>query len=124
MLDNNLLNELKKLGVKHNRKNILKIAKLKNNKIVFLEKGNEGSGLQHILDNHEKQFADKGILAEQVPDLLINALIYGKIVGYQSENRPIYAITFNKQKCLIAISVSNNGYIVCANPRSNIINRR
>jgi len=74
--------------------------------------------LQHILENHKDEFAEKGIYEAEVPDAVFLAVIQQTIVGYQKPNRPIYQITFNGKTQLIAVTVGSNGYIVCANPRS------
>lgn len=115
---NTLIAELRQAGVKHTPEQILRIAKLPNGKIVFLETGNASSGLQQILENHKDEFAEKGIYEAEVPDAVILAVIGQTIVGYQKQNRPIYQITFNGKTHLIAVTVGSNGYIVCANPRS------
>ena len=65
-----LLSELIKSGVKFNEEDVLMITKTKNNKIVWLEKGNNLSGLQHIINKHGNQFVDKGIKKEDLPVFL------------------------------------------------------
>lgn len=113
-----LITEIEQAGIKYSRDRILRIGKDANNKIVFLETGNGRSGLQHIVENHKDEFRDRGITEEQIPDLVMSAIILGSIVGYQSENRPIYEVIFNGKPQWVAVTVSNNGYVVCANPRS------
>ena len=116
-----LVAELKQIGVKHTPENILRIGKLSDGKIVFLEEGkggDTGSGLKHILEKHLTDFANRGISEKQIPDAIIVAVVFGQIVGYQKPNRPIYQIDYMGRTQLIAITVSNNGYIVCANPAS------
>ena len=115
---NTLIAELRKAGIKHTPEEILRISQLPNGKIVFLERGNASSGLQHILENHKDEFAEKGIYEAEVPDAVFLAIIQGTVVGYQKPNRPIYQIIFNGKTQLIAVTVGSNGYIVCANPRS------
>ena len=115
---NTLIAELKQTGVKHTPEEILRIARLPNGKIGFLETGNASSGLQHILENHKDEFAEKGIYEADVTDAVFLAVIQQTIVDYQKPNRPIYQITFNGKTQLIAVTVGSNGYIVCANPRS------
>ena len=50
------------------------------------------------------------------------ALTQGQIVGYQGQNHPtpraVYEYQFNGTIKHIAIQISDNGYIVSANPRS------
>ena len=100
---------------------IVKIAKQADGKIVFLEEGNSDAGLQHILEEHSLEFADQGIQQNQIPDLIIKALTKGKAVGYQGkkQTRVIYEVNFNGKTHYIALTVSDNGYIVGANPRTS-----
>ncbi len=116
-----LIAELSKLGIKHTPEQIVKIAKQSDGKIVFLEEGNRDSGLQHILENHSDDFFDIGIEIEQIADAVITALKEGKMVGYQGrkKTRSIYEVNFNGEVKYIVITVSDNGYIVGANPRTS-----
>ncbi|XZN97294.1 MAG: hypothetical protein ACM65K_02990 [Microcoleus sp.] len=116
-----LISELSQSKIKHSPDEILRIAKLSDGKIVFLEKGKggkRGSGIKHILENHQQEFATRGISENDLPDAIISAVTQGEIVGHQQPNRPIYQISFNGRTQLIAVTVSDNGYIVCANPAS------
>lgn len=118
---NALISELQQQGIKHTREKIIRIAKLPHGKIIFLEVGTtgpKGSGLLHILENHQLEFTQKAISPDDLPDAIMMALTHGNIVGYQQPDRPIYQITLHGKIQLIAITVSDNGYIVCANPRS------
>ncbi|GET42912.1 hypothetical protein [Microseira wollei] len=70
-----LIAELIENGVRCTPENIIGIAKLADGKIVFLETGNSKAGLQHILENHTVDFANKkGIPPEQIPDAVIAAV--------------------------------------------------
>lgn len=86
-------------------------------KVIFLETGDLKSGLNHIIDQHGSQFAQKGIAESEIPDLVKTALTEGKIVGSQG-TRFIYETTFKGVKQRVAINVGDNGYVVGANPRS------
>ncbi|MEB3148790.1 MAG: hypothetical protein VKL60_07165 [Sphaerospermopsis sp.] len=115
-----LLAELDQLGIKHTPEKIVRIAKQSDGKIVFLEEGNADAGLQHILERYSSEFADQGIEADQIPDVIIKAVIEGKITSYQGRKktpRPIYEVNFNGKTYYIAVTVGDNGYIVGANPR-------
>ncbi len=115
-----LIAELKAAGIKHTADKILGIAQLSDGKIIFLEEGKggkRGSGFNHILENHQQEFATRGLSEADLPDA-INAVTQGEIVGYQKPNRPIYKINFNGRSQLISVTVADNGYIVCANPGS------
>ena len=117
-----LLAELSQLGIKHSSEKIVRIAKQADGKIVFLEEGNADAGLQHILEEHSSQFADQGIETDQIPDSIITAVTEGKIVGYQGrkKTRTIYEVNFNDKTHYISVTVSDNGYIVGANPRTSL----
>ncbi|MBS9390268.1 MAG: hypothetical protein HEQ33_15810 [Dolichospermum sp. WA123] len=116
-----LLAALRKNGIKHTPEEVKSIAQTPDGKIVFLEKGTSEAGLQHILEEHSSQFAGQGIEADQIPDAIITAVIEGKIVGYQRrKKRPIYEVNFNGKTHYISVTVSDNGYIVGANPRTSL----
>jgi hypothetical protein len=116
-----LIAELQHAGIRHNPENIIWITKLPNGKIAFLEMGSTRAGLQHILQKHALDFANKGIVADQIPDAILAAITNGTIVGYLGsgrEPRPIYQVNFQGQNLYIAVTVSQNGFIVGANPTS------
>jgi len=95
--------------------------KLPDGKIVFLETGNDRAGLQHILKQHMDDFANQGILAEQIPDAIMAALGTGQLIGYQGGGkmpRPIYKVNFHGKLYYIGVTVSDHGFIVGANPIS------
>jgi len=113
-----LINELGKQGIKHTPEDIVKIAKTQDGQIVFIEKGSEASGLNHIVKEHGNDFAGRGISEEQIPDAVMKAVTQGKVVGYQGRKmrRPVYEVDFNGTSQRIAVTTGKNGYIVGANP--------
>lgn len=117
-----LLTELQVAGIKYTSNQIVCIGRMANGKIIFLEEGKVGkggSGLAHILQEHEVDFRKRGIAPEQVPALVMAALTQGQLLGYQGTREPrreIYGIVFEGRVQHVAISVGNNGYIVGANP--------
>ena len=118
-----LIAELQEAGIKHTPEKIIHIAKKADGKIVFLEEGDARRGLQHILQKVE-QFAKVGIEADEIPDAVIAAIVRGNVVGYQGKKhvqpRAIYEFTFKGKKQYLSVSVSENGYIVGANPRTQL----
>ncbi len=86
-----LIAELRQARIKHTQTEIVRIAKLIDGKIIFLERGNSASGLQHIVDNHRRDFAERDISEAEIPDAVMKAVISRKIVGYQSPTQPIYS---------------------------------
>ncbi|MEW8460667.1 MAG: LysM peptidoglycan-binding domain-containing protein [Candidatus Thiodiazotropha endolucinida] len=117
-----LLDELGQSGVKHTPENIIDIRKTQDGQIVFLETGNRQAGLEHILVRHEQDFANVGIHADQIPDAVMTAVTQGKVIGYQGKNqgRTIYETVFNDTRHRISVTVSDNGFIVGANPQSRL----
>ena len=118
-LNSNLLDELANSGVKYNPEDIVAITKTADGKLVWLENGTDTVGLNHIITEHADDFLNKGIMQEQIPNYVMNALENGKIVGYQGRGtgRPIYEFTYNGEIHKVAITVGNNGFIVGANPK-------
>ena len=116
------LTEMSNNGVKFSPENVLRVEKLPNGKIVFLEKGNLSAGLQHIIKEHADDFAKIGVSESQIPDVVMDAVSKGKIIGYQGKGtgRPIYEVLINGQKQRIAVTTGNNGFIVGANPAGSV----
>lgn len=115
-LDANLLDELAASGVKYNPEDVVAITKTADGKLVWLENGNTSAGLEHIMQ-HADQFATKGISSDKIPDFIIHAIENGKIVGTQ-RTRPVYEVMYEGKLQRVAISISDNGFIVGANPKS------
>ncbi|WP_063126090.1 hypothetical protein [Nocardia fusca] len=114
---NALIDELEQSGVKFSREDIVSIGRDADGKVVFLEKGNDRAGLEHIL-RHSGEFGDKGIPESEIPNLVMKAVTEGEVVGTQGKNRPVYEILHNGQPVRIAVSVGSNGFVVGANPAS------
>ena len=126
VVQNNLISELAENGIKHTPDEIVAITRDPSGKVVFLETGSSSAvsprpaGLQHILEEHAGDFARRGISPQQIPDVIMDAVERGKIVGYQGRGtgRPIYEVVVNDEVHRIAITVGDNGFVVGANPVS------
>jgi hypothetical protein len=121
-----LIGQLRETRVKHNPDAILRIARLSDGKIVFLELGNDISGWQHIRKNHADEFINRGISEDMIIDAIMSAVTRGVIIGTQGTKgtRDVYEFDFNGTVQYISITVGDNGYIVGANPtKRNIIRR-
>lgn len=117
-----LLDELAANGVKFTPENVVAAARDPNGRIVFLETGNSGAGLQHIVERHSSEFRKMGILEHDIPAMVMKAVVEGRIVGYQGagEGRPIYEVVVNGQVQRLAVTIGGNGYIVGANPKGAV----
>lgn len=115
-----LINEVIANGEKISPDKVVMITKDPSGKIVWLETGNQNSGLQHIINKHGHEFNGKGISNEDIPDYVLEAVYQGNIVGTQGKKNPrtVYEFTYNGVRQRIAVQVSENGYIVGANPKS------
>ncbi|RHX77449.1 hypothetical protein DLM77_21180 [Leptospira yasudae] len=118
---NPLITELNRLGIKNSPGEIVGIARDVSGRIVFLERGNQSSGLAHIIGDHGTDFLNKGILQSELPDFIMKAATEGKVVGYvgAGTGRPVYEIIYKGQKQTVGITIGSNGYIVGANPASS-----
>ncbi|MDU2598246.1 MULTISPECIES: hypothetical protein [Anaerococcus] len=115
------MDELRQKGVKFTEDDVVMVAKTQTDDLAWLEKGNETAGLEHIINRHGDQFLQKGITAESMPSFLKTAIENGIIVGNQgrfhSQPRVIYEVEYNGEMIEVAITISDNGYIVGANPK-------
>ena len=115
-----LIDEVIANGEKISPDEVLLITEDPQGKIVWLETGNSSSGFQHIIEKHGSQFNSRGISDKDIPDYILEAVYQGSIVGTRGKKDPrtIYEFVYNGKKRRIAIQVSENGYIVGANPKS------
>lgn len=115
-----LIDEVIANGDKISPDKVVMITRDPNGKIVWLETGNDKSGLKHIIDVHGHEFNGRGITNENIPDYVLEAVYQGNVVGTQGKRNPrtIYEFTYNGKKQRIAVQVSTNGYIVGANLKS------
>lgn len=102
----------------------MRIAKKPDEAIVFVEIGNERSGLQHIGKKHANDFFNRGISEDQILDAVMTAVVNGRILGVQGRSRSVYRVEFNDATQYISVDVGSNGYIVSANPTPQKLIRR
>ena len=112
-----LIATLREAEVKHTPEQIVDIRRTRDGRVIFLENGHSWAGLRHIITRHEEDFVRSGIVREDIAHAVMTAVTEGEIVGMQG-NRPVYEVSYKGQQQLIAVTVSNNGYIVGANPAS------
>ena len=120
-----LIDEVVAKGDKISPDKVLMITRDPSGKIVWMEEGNSSSGLQHIVDQHGKEFNGRGISNDNIPNYVLEAVYQGNVVGTQGKRTPprtIYEFTYNGETQRIAVQVGSNGYIVSANlrPRSEV----
>jgi hypothetical protein len=117
-----LLSQLDARNEKYNKSEVVAITQDSFGNIVWLEKGHLGdrpSGLAHIIDAHGTDFTNQGLTETEIPQYLMVAVKYGKVIGYQGRGtgRPIYEFKYEGTTRRVAITIGSNGYIVGANPK-------
>lgn len=115
-LDAALIAEVRRRGHKISPERVVKIARLPDDRIVWLEEGNEDSGLAHIESAHTLHFERYGIAKSDIASVVFDALINGSYCGTSGADRAVYEISYKGEPKRIAVTVGNNGYIVGANP--------
>lgn len=111
-----LMDELKNSGVKYNEKDVILVAKNYEGKLLWLEKGNGGTGLRHIIERHQKDF-DSQI---NILDLLMKILPTKPIKHFSRarDNRLELADVFlyKANSKIYLVAYGDNGYIVSFYP--------
>lgn len=122
MIDEALVAELEHDGVKFTRKDILFITRDKMGQIVWLEKGNAGSGMGHIKSRgHDEQMATAfGIPKTEVEAYLRKVISRGSVVRNKLKpigNRMGYErVYYYEGEYHVVVGVGTNGFIVSAYP--------
>lgn len=78
--------------------------------------GEKGSGLAHILEDHEGQFADWGIARDAIPEFIFKLLREAEAIGKYGRDGVVYRTVVNDETRHFNIVVGDNGYIVTAHP--------
>lgn len=60
---------------------VVDIGRIPDGRTVWLEKGTDAAGLQHIYKRHEADFVNEGISRDDIPNVVMSALERGKVVG-------------------------------------------
>ena len=119
-IDKKLVQELKDKGVKFTEKDLKFITKNRDDIIIFLEKGNSKSGLEHIIEGKwtgkiEFQNLFNGNIEEMIEHIYIaikNEKYIKKIKDSNGRISYIYNIKTAKGLREFKIAVGSNGYIV------------
>lgn len=107
-----LLDELAHSGVKYNPEDVISVIKRSDGTLMWLEKGNEASGLTHIIKNHADDFAAKGI--DDIPSFLEEVLSTNPIRTGSNSKGPFADFLLDGNEYRVAYGT--NGYIVSFYP--------
>lgn len=120
-----MLDELKKVGVKYNADEVIFVIHDKTGQMLWLEEGNDGAGLKHILNNHAADFKKAfGVKPDEIGAFLSEVISQG--IVYKNEVKHINGIDGYeriykyKTKYYLLVGIGLNGFIVSAYPIGGI----
>jgi|GEM_PF-2066661 len=119
-LAKDILTEMKEEGIKFSKEKIVFAARLENGRKVFLEIGNESSGLKHIEMHHSDQFQKSfNVPPNQLGGFLHDAIAKGKLITSFSYNDPLgregyRSVYYWKGEHVVVYGIAGNGYITTA----------
>ena len=117
--------ELKKKGVKFTEEDLLFVTKDSSGEIVFLEKGNPGAGLEHIINGngkennkgHKDDFINKFSVSEkEIPKIIYDFLVKGTIIYSEPVEPTGSKKIISYKNNYISVIVADNGFVVTSNP--------
>jgi len=115
-----LIEEAQQNGHAINPDDVVHIGRDRDGKIVWLEKGNDRAGLEHMTgDKRVAEFEKAGIPKEDIGEVAFRAATEGKPIGITGRDRVVYEVEYNGETKRIAVTVGSNGFIVGANPVGN-----
>lgn len=96
---------------------VVRIGRNRERKIVWLEQGSDRAGVEHIMNSERvSHFTRAGIAEADIVDVVFQAATKGEPIGVTGKDRIVFAVTYRGQEQRIAITVSDNGFIIGANP--------
>jgi hypothetical protein len=115
-----LIEEVTATGHKINPTEVVQIARAPDGQVVWLERGDERSGLSHILRaDRIGDFLRQGIAPADVPGIAMKAVVEGTPVGRAGRDGTIYEVDIGGgRRRTIAVAMGSNGFIVSAYPVS------
>ncbi|GAB4213972.1 MAG: hypothetical protein OHK0012_11090 [Synechococcales cyanobacterium] len=84
-------------------------------RLIWMEMGDADRGFKHIMKK-SADFAGRGIAEQDICDFLLYAATHGQYRDVQGRDRQVFAESWQGRTQYVSISISQNGYIVGANP--------
>lgn len=113
-----LMYELRESGVKFKEEDVVMITKTNRNELVWLEKGDNTKGLEHILQRHEKDLDRKfGLKKEDIPSFVKDVFTNGIELSRKFKNGGFQKEYLYKGKYIVISGVGTNGFIVSIYPK-------
>jgi WXG100 family type VII secretion target len=113
-----LIDEVTAAGHKISPAEVVQIARAPDGKVVWLERGDQRSGLSHILRaGRIANFVDRGIPPSDIPGIALRAVTEGRFVGQVREGGAAYEVGLaDGRRSTVVVVVASNGYVVSARP--------
>ena len=114
------IKKLEEAGVKFKKDDVVFVTTSSDNQLVWLEKGDDIVGLQHIINRHEMHFLDvfnvkKNEISAKIKEIVSTWPIVSKKTQIRS-GREGYGVIYKKDEMTVLIAIGLNGFIVSAYP--------
>lgn len=122
LIDEELIEELEQAGIKFNRSNMVFITRDQTGQIVWLEKGNELAGLNHIrFRSHDEQIAaafnvDKSNVESIIKDIITNGEIVKNELKPRGNRYGFERVYYHQGRYCLVTGIGTNGFIISAYP--------
>ncbi|ASO22438.1 hypothetical protein FHR81_004205 [Actinoalloteichus hoggarensis] len=114
-----LIAELRRRGVKISPRKVVRMTRLRDGRVAWLETGSTTAGLAHILEARKvRTFERAGVPREWIVTVVFAAVERGRLIGYHGVGRPVYEVETDAGVRRVSVDVSDNGFIVGAHPVS------
>jgi hypothetical protein len=116
-----LIAEVVAAGHKISPAEVVQIARAPDERVVWLERGDDESGLAHILQpGRIANFADRGVALGDIPGVAMRAVTEGRRLGSVRDGGVAYELNLpGGRSTNVVVVVGSNGYVVTARPLGN-----
>lgn len=116
------IKKLENAGVKFNKDDVIFVANDSSGHLIWLEKGNEIVGLEHIISKHKQNFKDiLKINENEIPSKIYEIISTWNLVSKSLKNiggRDGYECIYeNNGNYIVIVAHGTNGFIVSVYPR-------
>ena len=115
------IKKLEEVGVKFNKDDVVFVTTSSDNQLVWLEKGDDIVGLQHIINRHEMHFLDvfnvkKNEISAKIKEIVSTWPIVSKKTQIRN-GREGYGVIYKKDEMAVLVALGLNGFIVSVYPK-------
>lgn len=121
IVEHDMVKPLIDAGVKFNKEDVLFVTKDKGNHLIWLEKGNDYAGLNHILKRHSADFlkmheVSKENITSHINEIVTNGNIEYSRVVKRNNREGIERLYVHNGKYYLLTGIGTNGFMVSAYP--------